>query len=116
MQFRRSQLDKALLRNNGIARRFVVALVLFSSAITAVITVVELYLDYRTDIQAIGERIESIRAVYLPTLTESVWVAENLQIQSQLDGLLHLGDIEYLAIMLMARPNGPLAPESLYAT
>ena len=98
MQFNKPLLDNALLRNNGIARRFVVALVLFSSAITAVITVGELYLDYRTDIQGIGERIESIRAVYLPSLTESVWVAERSHVQSQLDGLLHLGDIEYVGI------------------
>jgi signal transduction histidine kinase len=98
MQFNRRNFDRPLPRNNGIARRFVVALVLFSSAITTVITAVELYLDYRTDIRGIDERIESIRAVDLHTLTESVWVADRSQVQSHLDGLLHLGDIEYLAI------------------
>jgi signal transduction histidine kinase len=98
VQFNKPLLDHALLRNNGIARRFVVALVLFSSAITAVITAAELYLDYRTDIRGIGDRIESIRAVYLPSLTESVWVAERSHVQGQLDGLLHLGDIEYVGI------------------
>jgi len=68
--------SKALVRNNGIARRMMLAVILFSSAITAVITAVELYLDYRGDLHGIKERIESIRKVYLPTLVESVWVLD----------------------------------------
>jgi len=90
--------SKALIRNNGIARRIMVAVILFSSAVTAIITGVELYLDYREDMRDIDQRIESIRKVYLPTLTESVWVAERTQIQNQLNGLLNLGDIEYIDI------------------
>ena len=91
--------NKALIRNNGIARRIMLAVVLFSSAVTAVITAVELYLDYRGDIRGINERVESIRKVYLPTLVESVWVLEPTQIQNHLNGLLNLGDIEYLSIV-----------------
>jgi len=92
-------LDKALFRNNGIARRMMVAVILFSSAITAVITVVELYIDYRGDMRGIDERVESIRNVFLPSLTENVWVAERTQIQTQLDGLLNLGDIEFVEVV-----------------
>ena len=91
--------DKALIRNNGIARRIMLAVILFSSAVTAVITAVELYLDYRGDIRGIHERVESIRKVYLPTLVESVWVLEPTQIQNHLNGLMNLGDIEYLGIV-----------------
>jgi diguanylate cyclase (GGDEF)-like protein/PAS domain S-box-containing protein len=92
-------LNKALIRNNGIARRIMLAVILFSSAVTAVITAVELYLDYRGDIRGINERVESIRKVYLPTLVESVWVLEPTQIQNHLNGLLNLGDVEYLSIV-----------------
>jgi diguanylate cyclase (GGDEF)-like protein/PAS domain S-box-containing protein len=90
---------KALIRNNGIARRIMLAVILFSSAVTAVITAVELYLDYRVDIRSINERVESIRKVYLPTLVESVWLLEPTQIQNHLNGLLNLGDVEYLGIV-----------------
>jgi diguanylate cyclase (GGDEF)-like protein/PAS domain S-box-containing protein len=90
--------NKALFRNNGVARRIMVALILFSSVITTVITCVELYIDYRADLSNIDERIESIRKVYLPTLIESVWVAERTQILTQLNGLLNLRDIEYIGI------------------
>ena len=96
---RRRLFDAALIRNNGIARRMMVALLLFSTAITAIITTVELYLDYRVDVRGIDDRIESIRKVFLPTLTESVWVADRTQMQIQLDGLLNLGDIEFVAVV-----------------
>ena len=91
--------SKALIRNNGIARRIMLAMILFSSAVTAVITAVELYLDYRGDIRGINERVESIRKVYLPTLVESVWVLDPTKIQNHLNGLLNLGDVEYLSIV-----------------
>ena len=97
---RRKLLDKALIRNNGIARRLMVALILSSTLITAIITSVELYLDYRGDVRGIDERIESVRKVFLPTLTESVWVADGAQMQIQLDGLLNLGDIEYVGVVI----------------
>ena len=90
--------SKALVRNNGIARRIMLAVILFSSAVTAVITAVELYLDYRVDIAGIHERVDSIRKVYLPTLVESVWMMESNQMQNHLNGLLNLGDVEYLSI------------------
>ena len=67
---RRKLIDKAWFRNNGIARRMMIALILFSSAITTVITGVELYLEYRADILDIDEHIESLRKVNLPTLTD----------------------------------------------
>ena len=91
--------SRALVRNNGIARKIMLAVVLFSSAVTAVITAVELYLDYRGDIRGIHERVDSIRKVYLPTLAESVWVLEPTQIQNHLNGLMNLGDIEYVGIV-----------------
>jgi PAS domain S-box-containing protein len=94
----RTFFDRALVRNNGIARRMLAMLILFSSAITAIITAMELYIDYRADIRGIDARIESIRKVYLPSLTESVWVAERSQIQTQLDGLRNLTDIEFVGI------------------
>lgn len=97
--FKPKFINKALIRNNGIARRIMVAVILFSSVVTAVITGAELYLDYRTDLHGIDTRIESIRKVYLPTLTESVWVAEPTQIQNLLNGLLNLGDIEFIGIV-----------------
>jgi len=91
-------LREALFNGNGVAKKLIVALVLFSTVITAMITAVELYADYRRDLGQIDRSIEFIGKSYLPALTDSVWIADREQVQTQLDGLLRLPDIEYLGI------------------
>ena len=93
-----SFLREALFDGNGVARRLIVALVLFSSLITAVITAVELYADYRRNLGQIDRSIDFIGKSYLPALTGAVWVADREQVQTQLDGLLRLPDIEFIGI------------------
>jgi len=91
-------LHEALFNGNGVAKKLIVALVLFSSVITAVVTAVELYADYRRDLGQIDRSIDFIGKSYLPALTDAVWVADREQVQTQLDGLLRLPDIEYIGI------------------
>ena len=78
----------------------IVALILFSSIMTAIITAIELYVDYNDDISGIEARFDFIGDSYLPTLTESVWVADDIQIQTQLAGLSRLQDIESISIAI----------------
>jgi PAS domain S-box-containing protein len=91
-------LREAFFNGNGVAKKLIVALVLFSTVITTVITAIELYSGYRHDLGQIDRSIEFIGKSYLPSLTDSVWVADRQQVQTQLDGLLRLPDIEYLGI------------------
>ncbi|MDH5184568.1 MAG: ATP-binding protein, partial [Gammaproteobacteria bacterium] len=88
----------SIFRHNGIARQMIVALILFSTVITTIITTIELLVDYQHDISSIEKRFEFIGESYLPTLRESVWVADDIQITTQLDGLSRLQDIEALSI------------------
>ena len=83
---------------DGLARHLIVALILFSSMVTALITAVELYSDYRRNLADIDKNIDFIRQSYLPILVESVWLADSLQINTQLEGLSRLQDFEYFAI------------------
>ena len=96
-------LHQALFNGNGVAKRLILALVLFSSLVTAVITAVELYGDYRRDVGQIRRSIAFVGESYLPSLTNSVWVADGEQVQTQLDGLLRLPDIEYIGIVVDGR-------------
>ena len=91
-------LREALFNGNGVAKRLIVALVLFSSLITTMLTAVELYLDYRHDLGQIHRSIEFIGTSYMPSLVDAVWVADREQVQTQIDGLLRLPDIEYIGI------------------
>ncbi|MEK6662460.1 MAG: ATP-binding protein [Pseudomonadota bacterium] len=92
--------DAKRWRFDGLARRLIVSLILFSSLITALITAIDLYSDYQRDIAGIDNRMHFIRESYLPTLVESVWVADSMQINAQLEGLSRLQDIEYIAISI----------------
>ena len=93
-----SFLREALFNGNGVAKKLIVALVLFSSLITAVITAVELYADYRRDLGQIDRSIDFIGKSYLRALTDAVWVGDRDQVQTQLDGLLRLPDVEFIGI------------------
>jgi PAS domain S-box-containing protein len=90
--------NKILWRFDGLARHLIFGLVIFSSVITTLITAIDLYADYRRDIGSINNRIDFIQNSYLPTLIESVWVGDNLQVSTQLEGLSRLQDIEYIEI------------------
>ncbi len=57
---------------DGIARRLIVALIVFSSVITTLLTAIELFLDYRGDIHGIENRLNFIETSYLPTIVEGV--------------------------------------------
>ena len=92
-------LRQALLHGNGLARRVLVSVVLFSSAITALITAIELHGSYRRDLRAIDSAFQFVGSNYLPSLANSVWNVDDVQVQSQLDALVSLPDVEYIAIL-----------------
>ena len=96
-------LRAAFLQGDGVAKRLIVAVVLFSSLVTSLLTALELYADYREDLRAIDQSMAFIANGYRAALTDSVWVADREQVQTQLEGLLRLPDIEYIGIAVDAR-------------
>jgi len=60
----------------GIAGKLISATILFSSAITLVITVFHLYEKYRYDISLIDSRFAEINAIHLSSLRNNLWLAD----------------------------------------
>jgi PAS domain S-box-containing protein len=89
---------QAFFNGNGLARQLILALVLFSSALTAVITALQLYGSYQSDLKKIDDSFQFIRTSAAPVLVNSVWVSDETQIKTQLEGLLRLRDIEFVGI------------------
>ena len=81
-----------------IGRRLVVAVVLFSSFITLISTVIQLYVDYKRDLAQIEEYFSQIEASHLQSIIYSVWVHDDPQIKTHLQGLLRMPDMEYMQI------------------
>ncbi len=73
-------------------------MILFSSLIAIAATAFQLYFDYRRDIRQIEEGIGNIESTYLKSLIQDVWVADRVQVQTQLDGLVRLPGVEFMEI------------------
>lgn len=92
----------------GIAPRLLASVLLFSSAITLLLTLLQLYLDYRRDVAEIESRLQEIEQSYLASLADSLWHLDEQQLALQLKGLLRLPDIRAVEVRESAASMNPL--------
>ena len=91
---------------SGVGFRLLVAVLLFSSLVTLTLTALQLYLDYDHDVGVIQTRLDEIGRSDLASLSESLWELDQKHLQLQLDGILHLPDIQAAEIReVIDRPN-----------
>ncbi len=81
-----------------LARRLIMAIVLFSASVTVVMTAGQIYQEYRRDMADLETQFQQIEAVQLPALTQSQWAANNKEIQLQLDGFMRMPNIVYASV------------------
>ncbi|RAU21151.1 hypothetical protein CU669_14455 [Paramagnetospirillum kuznetsovii] len=89
----------------GIGWRLLLSIMLFSSVVTLVLTVAQLYLDYRTEVGEIRDRFEEIGKSYLGSLGGSLWSLDVDQIQLLINGIKHLPDIQFVEVREIGRGN-----------
>jgi signal transduction histidine kinase len=77
---------------NQIGRRLIVLVLAFSSVITLVISVVQLAFEYRDLRDAMDRELDGI-AIYVPTISGSVWDFDEKQIQRAINALILLPDL-----------------------
>jgi signal transduction histidine kinase len=82
----------------SIGRQLLVAILLFSSVVTLVLTAVQLYLDYERDLSAIDARVREITGAYHDSLARSLWNVDAEQIRVQLEGILRLPDLRAVSV------------------
>ena len=81
---------------SGIGLRLLASVLLFSSAITLLLTLLELYLYYRRDVGTIDRQISEIEGSYRRSLGEGLWNLDARQLELQVDGILQLPDIRFV--------------------
>jgi diguanylate cyclase (GGDEF)-like protein/PAS domain S-box-containing protein len=81
-----------------LARRLIVAMILFSAAITLVMTAIQLYQEYRRALQGVEVQFQQIGEVHLPSLSQSLWATNDKEIGLQLEGMLRVPNIVYAAV------------------
>jgi diguanylate cyclase (GGDEF)-like protein len=82
----------------GIAPRLLGLILLFSSVVTLLATGLQLYFDYRRDVDAIESRLDQVEQSYLDSLAGSLWNLDVAQLRLQLEGMLRLPDMQALEV------------------
>src|SRR4029453_16231427 len=82
----------------GSGPRLLVRILLFSSAITLILTSFQLYFDYRYDVGAIESRLSEIEGSYLQSLSEALWNLDSRQIELQIEGILRLPAMRFVEV------------------
>ncbi len=85
--------DKPLKRSIGW--KLLTLILFFSSLITLLLTAGQLYFDFRRDVTSIEARFGEIESSYLTSIAGSLWHLDRSQLQSQLEGIVRLPDMQY---------------------
>ncbi len=95
----------AEIMKSYIARKLIIYIVLFSSAITLIITAIQLYTEFQYDVKGINQKLEQVKTSYQDSITHSVWVSDRKQLQVILDGITVLPDIVYAKVTKITASN-----------
>ncbi|MDZ5737643.1 ATP-binding protein [Pseudomonas asiatica] len=107
------------LRTDGLLRRLLLFILLFSLCFTVLASSVQLYFEYRREMRDIEARMALIRAGYLASLERSLWDLDEAQLDTQLRGLVDFSDVarvrlvsdDFQLLRGTAEPKGPLRIE-----
>jgi PAS domain S-box-containing protein len=93
---------------HSIGARLLAGVLLFSGSVTLVLTVIQLYIDYRREVSVLELRLNQISGSYLDSLAEGLWTLDEKQLRLQLDGILRLPDIRAVEVREAADTGNPL--------
>src|SRR5262245_23267711 len=93
---------------SGIGPRLFASVLLFSSAITLILTLFQLYFDYRYDVGAIESRMSEIEGSYLQSLSEGLWNLDKRQLELQIEGILRLPAMRFVEVRETTDRTNPI--------
>lgn len=88
-----------VIKRQSLGRKLLILVVLFSSLITLVISAIQLANNYKDDVANIHKTLKSIKEVHLDSLSSTVWTADIIETQRQLEGISRLPDISFIEIV-----------------
>jgi len=77
----------------ALAKKLIFAIVILSSLLAFIITAIQLYVDYRSDINNVHRKLTDIERGYSESISENVWILNDKQISRQLNGLVAIPDV-----------------------
>lgn len=83
-----------------LSLRLLAWILLFSTAFTLLASGIQIYADYQTDLKQIQQRLERIESGSSSSLARSLWALDQQSIETQLEGILGLPDIDHLRLRI----------------
>ena len=87
-----------VVKSGRISNKLILFIILFSSLLTLLITLTQLYFEYKSDLTVLNENIENVEAGYRQGITNAVWLDDKKQLTAILNGIIALPDVEYAAV------------------
>lgn len=91
-------LNRNFARKNSIAKILLIWIVVFSSLITVLLSGIQLYIDYKIELDTINNRLDEIESSYVGSIEASLWNVDVEQLEIQLEGIKRLPDIQAVII------------------
>ncbi|OZC36063.1 diguanylate cyclase [Marinobacter vinifirmus] len=91
---------KRIRTASPLSIRLLAWILLFSSAFTLLASCIQIYSDYRQDLNKIQQRLDVIEAGYSSSLARSLWALDQKSLQTQMEGILSLPDIDHLRLRI----------------
>jgi len=85
-------------QKQGIAKILLIWIVLFSSLMTIILSGIQLYIDYRIELDTIHTRLNEIEKSYKESIEASLWHVDLEQLNIQMEGLFSLPDIQMIVL------------------
>ncbi|MCP3926893.1 MAG: SpoIIE family protein phosphatase [Desulfobacterales bacterium] len=85
-------------KKNPLTIRLLFNILLFSSLITLLATVFQLYLDFEKDVEKVNVQMTQIGLSYIQSISYSVWNMEQQQVEFLLEGISKLPGIAYIEV------------------
>ncbi|MCW8888451.1 MAG: EAL domain-containing protein, partial [Gammaproteobacteria bacterium] len=84
--------------NSVLAKRLIISIILFSSVLTLVITLLQISSRYQQELSDFYSVMSQIETTELEPIARSVWLVDEQQIQTEINGLVQLNDINFVAV------------------
>jgi signal transduction histidine kinase len=91
-------LSRRIISSTG--KKLLTLTLLFSSVVTLIITVVQLYVDFNNEVDHLDKRFHEINDVLSESLTASTWAFDQNQIQKQLKGILRFEQVAKVQLVV----------------
>jgi len=86
--------------NSPVAKKLVWWFIAISTTVALFSTGVQLYFDYRHEVNSIRSYLSSLNETYIPSIAKNTWLMDDNQLNTLLEGITNRADISYADISI----------------